>query len=43
VQAVWIDDKLRNAPITTLSGGVRSQEAIYQYLTGTVENFKQTF
>lgn len=42
VQAVWIDDKLRNVPVTTLPGGVRSQEAIYQYLTGTVENYKKT-
>lgn len=43
VQAVWIDEKLHNAPVTTLPGGVRSQEAIYQYLTGAVENFKKTF
>ncbi|WP_353718097.1 hypothetical protein [Dyadobacter sp. 676] len=42
VQAVWIDDQLRNVPVTTLPGGVRSQEAIYHYLTGTVENLKKT-
>lgn len=43
VQAVWIDEKLHNAPVTTLPGGVRSQEAIYQYLTRAVENLKKTF
>ncbi len=43
VQAVWIDEQLHNVPVTTLPGGIRSQEAIYQYLNGAVENFKKTF
>lgn len=43
VQAVWIDPKLHNVPVTTLPGGIRSQEAIYQYLTRAVENFNKTF
>jgi polyphosphate kinase len=41
VQAVWIDSELRNVPVTTLPGGIRSQEAIYQHLSGTVEKFKR--
>ncbi|MGV3602564.1 MAG: polyphosphate kinase 1 [Dyadobacter fermentans] len=42
VQAVWIDENLQNVAVTTLPGGVRSQEAIYHYLTGPVKNFKNT-
>lgn len=43
VQAVWINDALQNVPVTTLPGGVRSQEAIYHYLKGGIENLKKTF
>lgn len=43
VQAVWIDDHLNNVPVSAIPGGVRSQEAIYHYLTGAVENLKKTF
>lgn len=43
VQAVWINDELQNVPVTTLPGGVRSQEAIYHYLKGGIENLKKTF
>nr|WP_295921202.1 polyphosphate kinase 1 [uncultured Dyadobacter sp.] len=43
MQAVWINDALQNVPVTTLPGGVRSQEAIYHYLKGGIENLKKTF
>ncbi|MCF0070604.1 polyphosphate kinase 1 [Dyadobacter sp. CY261] len=43
VQAVWIDERLHNVAITANSDGVRSQEAIYQYLTGAVEHIRKTF
>jgi polyphosphate kinase len=42
-QAVLIDNALNNVRIPKLAGAIRSQEAIYQFLSETVQDSKPTF
>jgi polyphosphate kinase len=42
-QAVLIDSELQNVSLPKVATSIRSQEAIYQFLSETVQDFKPTF